>query len=407
MLPESARGPYGEVLVEERAQAATALTEGRQDGRRLGSPLCPACGEPLTSSRARFCEACGAEMDPAATGSLPFRPTAAPAPAPAGTACRHCNGQVGACGYCDTCGLAALEPVAVDERGSMAVATHRGRRHARNEDAAALAITGEGWPVLVVADGVSRSTNPHLAASGAVHAAAEWLEGRPFTGTGSLAGAVAAAQRAVRDVGHVDDPARSTGDTRAACTLVVAVATDRDVHVANVGDTRAYLLQACASTSGATDANETPGTWTVTQLTVDDSVGHALTAWLGTDAPDPPIHLTTRPAAPGDVLLACSDGLWNYAPDGPALGRLTGETLGPPPTAVPTPVPLPVPEIPPEHPSVSPAEACARLVSWAIDRGGADNISVALARIPVLAAGQAPAASTSDRSRREEQHDHQ
>lgn len=330
----------------------------------LGSPLCPACQERLTWFRARFCEACGAELDPAVTGSLPSRRTAAAPLLPGGIACRHCSGRIGADGYCTTCGLAALEPVAVDARGAAAAATHRGRRHARNEDAAALARTSEGWPVVVVADGVSHSDSPDLAAGSAARAAAEALEGRPFAGTGSLRAAVDAAQGAVCAVPSSTGAVPAIGSD-AACTLVVAVATDREVVVANVGDTRAYLLRPGA------------GTWEVTQLTVDDSVGHALTAWLGAGAARPSVHTVRRAAAAGDALLVCTDGLWNYAPDSPALAHLAGEILGLPGTQAASGTRLPV----------DPASACAALVDWAIDSGGADNISVALAEVPGGPAG--------------------
>ena len=61
------------------------------------------------------------------------------------------------------------------------------------------------------------------------------------------------------------------------------------------------------------------------------------------------------------MLLANSDGLWNYAPTDAAMGGLLTVVLPPPGTA-------PGP----------PAGYCARLVDWANDQGGADNITVAI-----------------------------
>ncbi|HET6949120.1 MAG TPA: protein phosphatase 2C domain-containing protein [Acidimicrobiales bacterium] len=326
-----------------------------------GAAPCPTCGEALMPG-ARFCEACGA-----ATGVEPGAPAGGPAgPAPA---CVRCGGEIDADGYCTNCGHRAVEPVAVDDRGTYGYATHRGRRHHRNEDAAALCTTGEGWTVLVAADGVSASPNPHLAAQAAVATAAERLADRPFGGAGDLDDAVALAHHAASAVPAVGDPAWPDDGTHPACTLVIVVAAAGVAHVANAGDARAYVVRA------------RDGGWAATQVSTDDSVaaeavaagadpeealnapaGHAITAWLGADAPGVVPHLATAPTAAGDLVLACSDGLWNYAATDAALSDLL--------TAV-----LP----PPDGPVGGLAGVCERLVSWAIEQGGADNIVVALA----------------------------
>src|SRR5690606_16426842 len=136
----------------------------------------------------------------------------------------------------------ALEDVTVDDRGDIAYATHRGRRHPRNEDAAALALTSEGWPVLVVSDGVSVSPSPHRASAAAVAAAAARLAGRAFAGPNDLLAAIADAHEAVIGVPGDDDPHWTPDGSHPACTIVVAVAAGDTVHVANVGDARAHLL---------------------------------------------------------------------------------------------------------------------------------------------------------------------
>jgi serine/threonine protein phosphatase PrpC len=145
-----------------------------------------------------------------------------------------------------------------------------------------------------------------------------------------------------------------------------------DVLVGWVGDSRAYWL---------------PDGGPAEQLSVDDSWAaeamalgvpreeaesgpnaHAITRWLGADAPEPrPRTLARRLEGPGWLLL-CSDGLWNYCSEAGALGELVAETgqqagqqTG---KQAPTPRGL--------------AEA---LVQWAVEAGGADNISVALARV--------------------------
>jgi serine/threonine protein phosphatase PrpC len=369
--------------------------------RLVSAVACPACGEVLVDG-ARFCEACGAALNGSAAaagtagGTTGGRVAADSSGAPVAAAvppavdastdptlesplppvasfgpCDKCGGEIADDGYCTSCGHRALEEITVDDRGTMAYATHRGRRHHRNEDAAALGTTAEGWPVVVVSDGVSISPNPHLASAAAVAAAVARLAGRPFGGGDDLVAAVADAHAAASAIPNTGDPFWTDDGTHPACTIVVAVATETQVHVANVGDARAHLL------GGGDD-------WTATQITIDDSVaaravalgidvelalnlpgGHAITAWLGADAHPPEPHVATYDAAPGDVLMVESDGLWNYAPTDAAMSELLAATLPRPGTPV---EPLP--------------GLCERLVSWAVDQGGADNICVALAPLP-------------------------
>ena len=66
-----------------------------------------------------------------------------------------------------------------------------------------------------------------------------------------------------------------------------------------------------------------------------------------------------------DLVLLCSDGLWNYATTDAALGGLVSAHLPPPGT-------------PPE--ALGPP--CEHLVDWANGRGGVDNITVTIARVP-------------------------
>jgi serine/threonine protein phosphatase PrpC len=338
---------------------------------------CPSCGEPLVEG-ARFCEACGAAADGSAagppleaTGEDPTLDTSLEFTSPAAAACDKCGGEVGADGYCTTCGHRALEPVTVVDGTTLAYATHRGRRHHRNEDSAALAVTAEGWPVIAVSDGVSISPNPHLASRAAVDAVVARLGGRPFVGADDLVAAVADAHEAASAVPSDTDSHWTPDGTHAACTIVVAVATPSELHLANVGDARGYLVRSAGEG------------WAVEQLTVDDSVaaravaqgidadvalnlpgGHAITAWLGADAHDVAAHVSAAALDPGDLVLVCSDGLWNYAPTDQALGGLVSATLSPSPA------------------DLDLAATCEHLVDWANGRGGADNICVALAPVP-------------------------
>jgi serine/threonine protein phosphatase PrpC len=340
-----------------------------------GTSACPSCGESLDPT-ARFCEACGEPTgipivpDPGLDD--PTEPVEILRAAAPGT-CPRCDAPIDADGYCTSCGHKAAEPVDVEDRGPIAYATHRGRRHHRNEDSGAVATTAEGWPVLVVSDGVSASPNPHRASAAAVAAATAALAGVPFGGADTVRAAVAAAHEAAVAVPGDGDPHWPADGTHPACTIVVAVAAGDRVVVGNVGDARGHLLG---------PDPEAPGGWAARQITTDDSVaaaavaagadpeealsgpaGHAITAWLGADATGLDPHVAEVPAAAGDLVLVDSDGLWNYAPTDAALGEVAGRFLPAPGEPVPA------------------AEVCEALVTWAVEAGGADNICVALAPV--------------------------
>ena len=141
------------------------------------------------------------------------------------------------------------------------------------------------------------------------------------------------------------------------CTALAIV--DRQLSFAHVGDSRLYLIRA----------------ETITRLTRDHSyVGrlvesgivrsedaeshpqrHILTAALGSGrevTPNVPEH--PFPLEEGDTLLLCTDGLWGLVGD-PDLARVVQTN--------------------------PPAEACLKLVSMALERGGPDNVTVLVLRV--------------------------
>jgi serine/threonine protein phosphatase PrpC len=87
--------------------------------------------------------------------------------------------------------------------------------------------------------------------------------------------------------------------------------------------------------------------------------GHVVTRWIGADLSDQTPHVVRfEPPGPGALLL-CSDGLWNYQPEAAKLAELAlpaalGDPLG----------------------------AARSLVKFALDAGGADNVTAVLAPHP-------------------------
>ncbi len=88
---------------------------------------------------------------------------------------------------------------------------------------------------------------------------------------------------------------------------------------------------------------------------------HAITRWLGSDAPDhTPRTVSLDLDGPG-WLLVCSDGLWNYCSEAQDLaGVVAAQT---------------------RSAGSEPLALAGALVDWANAQGGQDNITVALARV--------------------------
>jgi serine/threonine protein phosphatase PrpC len=367
---------------------------------------CPSCHVAVEDSE-EYCEACGAELSPTVAATEPPLAEGAAGTFPmdtnlAGTAstCPACGGEVAGDGYCGTCGARApkrRDHFSEQPAAWVAAVCDRGLRHTRNEDAVALAADTEpgSRAVLVVCDGVSNSVDSDLASLAAARAARDVLAFSHSRGMGegpSLVAAVIArlgaaadaaseavlevARNAQREVTRNAESIAAMGRTAvdppalpnpASCTFVAAVVEQDLLVVGSVGDSRAYWL---------------PDTGAATALTLDDSFAqlqvsagvlrreaesgpqsHAITRWLGTDAPDhKPTTATMTLAEPG-WLLVCSDGLWNYCSAAQDLAALVRQTSSTSPAAA------------------EPLALAEALVSWAKAQGGQDNISAALARI--------------------------
>lgn len=296
-------------------------------------------------------------------------------------ACLQCGGRVDADGYCEVCGSKApseRDHFTENPAPWVGGACDRGVRHTRNEDALALAADAEprSRAVVVVCDGVSSSKDSDVASLAGARAARDLLaaerpagmgvpESRAAAVSALLTRAVAAANDAV--VQHTD-PASTNA---ASCTFVGAVVEGEQAFVASIGDSRAYWVgddgSAAVLTTDDSLAQEDIAAGIPRAEAESGPNSHTITRWLGRDAGDI-VPETTVFRFPGDGwLLACSDGLWNYASDPIGMERVVaGCRAG---LEVVAPVPL--------------AEA---LVAWANGQGGADNVTVALVRVGAAAA---------------------
>jgi serine/threonine protein phosphatase PrpC len=130
------------------------------------------------------------------------------------------------------------------------------------------------------------------------------------------------------------------------------------VTVGWVGDSRAYWLGPTGVRQLTADdswAGEQMAAGLMTEQQAEaDTRAHAITRWLGSDAPEGPPQVTTfTPGDPGR-LVVCSDGLWNYLTTPEQMAQL----------------------IEAEPARASPLAAAQTLTQFALDAGGHDNITV-------------------------------
>jgi serine/threonine protein phosphatase PrpC len=323
----------------------------------------------------RFCEACGAELQPTTPAlDTDTEPTVEINTAPV-SPCHSCGGVVGAEGYCETCGTKAAKPRDhFDEQPAPWVAgvCDRGIRHSRNEDAMALAADPEpgSRALLVVCDGVSSSLDSDVASLAAARAARDVLTAGHAQGIGtesSRSGAIAARLKAAADAANdaVLENTSPDSPNPASCTFVATVLEDGLLVAGVVGDSRAYWFpdnaEAVALTVDDSWAAELIATGIPRAEAESGPHAHAITRWLGKDAPDHTPRTTTVQVTGPGWLVVCSDGLWNYCSEAAPLADLVRQTAA-------------------EH-GGEPLPTASALVDWANAQGGQDNITVALARL--------------------------
>lgn len=278
-------------------------------------------------------------------------------------------------GICVVCGTPIRVPPPPPRRvivgaAELAVITDVGRRHPVNEDTAtALVVSGDDPArILVVCDGLSSAHASDQAAQLAAETARDCLRDAVQTGPildDALAEAVSRAHAAIcaRDFGPAE-----LGKDPPGTTIVVAVVQGSRVFLSWVGDSRAYWLGESGGQRLTRDhswAEELITSGVTSEEAYRGPYGHALTHCLGPvevmqggSPPEPAGKVFDLPDA--GWLLLCSDGLWNYAPE---VDDLQALLAGLPDDAL---------------------ARSERLVAYALERGGRDNITVALTRIASL-----------------------
>ncbi|HZD67228.1 MAG TPA: Stp1/IreP family PP2C-type Ser/Thr phosphatase [Acidimicrobiales bacterium] len=227
-------------------------------------------------------------------------------------------------------------------------ATDVGRVRQVNQDRAL-----ESGSLFAVADGMGG----HVAGEIAAHVAVEALENAFGGGTDQpsaerLLDAVEAANQAVWERARDDPALRGMGTTLTAVALVQEKGRE-ELALANVGDSRAYLLSGGELGQVTADHSLVEDLVRSGQIKATEAATHpkrhVLTRALGMDPSVEVDAWLLRPVA-GDRILLCSDGLINEVDD-----EVIGSVLQ---------------EMP------DPAQAAGELVTLARDHGGSDNITV-------------------------------
>lgn len=142
-------------------------------------------------------------------------------------------------------------------------------------------------------------------------------------------------------------------------TVTVAAVMGDLAYIGHVGDSRAYLINHDSIEQLTRDHSLVQRLIELEQLTPEEAADHpqrnVLYRAIG-QSESIDVDAITRRLVPGSRLLICSDGLWNMVSEAEIKNTVA---LSP-----------------------SPQTACETLVQLANDRGGPDNISVILVKLP-------------------------
>jgi serine/threonine protein phosphatase PrpC len=207
------------------------------------------------------------------------------------------------------------------------------------------------YGVYLVADGMGGHQGGDVASQVTVEAVQEFFKQQPISPVipyqDWLKDATMAANQAVLD--RQED---HTQERKMGSTLVVALVTAGQAHIANVGDSRAYHLNDESIQQVSVDHSLVERLVQLGQLTREEARTHkqrnVIYNTIG-DKSDPEISLNHVFLKPGDRLLLCSDGLSSMLPDDEILAI--------------------------SRQQADPAAACRELVRAAKAAGGDDNIT--------------------------------
>jgi serine/threonine protein phosphatase PrpC len=243
----------------------------------------------------------------------------------------------------------------------------KGVVRANNEDSLATVILNQASEsdaqaigVYAVADGMGGHESGEVASKLAVRTAIHQLvgavsennnEAMPENYQQWLTNAVSVANQMVRATAHEEHKNMGT-------TLVMALVVGNDVHIANVGDSRAYIISPKGIRQITRDQSLVQALVDSGTITPEQAVHHprrnVLTQALGSDE-EVNADLFNETLEADESILLCSDGLWGMLGDQEILQIV--------------------------QKSDTPSTACQALVDACNAKGARDNIAAVLVRI--------------------------
>jgi PPM family protein phosphatase len=240
-------------------------------------------------------------------------------------------------------GAGALEIAGISDRGPV---------RTQNQDVWDAEMVADGTTaVLALADGMGGHKGGLESADAAVRGAMSVL-----TGAGPDADPADVLRRAIARAGELVAGVREEIGGNPGTTLVLAIITATHASIANVGDSRAYLIRGTAVTQVTDDHSWAAGQVRAGALAAEEARHHPKRNLIERAVMGDPVEadLFKVDGQVGDVLLLCSDGLWEPLADS-ALGAVIA-----------SPDPLDV--------------ALTRACDAALAGGGTDNVTMVAAR---------------------------
>ena len=340
---------------------------------------CPNCGT-IARPGAHFCSRCGADLTAGTTpqlASLPVAPALPPgddAPTqvhldtPPGTAEAPTVAYPPPADAVTLTGMQAIQQRAL--RQNSGTATHAGKVRSHNEDYVAkldysLDQSGAAEPMglYIVADGMGGYKEGEKASRDSVRQAfRDFIEGHILQdlqstthklSTGQPDATVEETLRAlVTEANRLVYRKRQQTGTRRGTTITAVLIVGAKAAVANVGDSRTYLMRGGELRQLTQDHSLVFSLFKAGQITEEQIYSHPkkneVYRSLG-EQEDIKVDIFPLAIQAGDRLLLCSDGLWEMVRN-PQIAAILAN-------------------------AATPQAACDRLVAAAFDNGGEDNIS--------------------------------
>lgn len=232
------------------------------------------------------------------------------------------------------------------------------RKGKTNQDAIRMALPG--WfnrrpPLLVLSDGMGAYGGGEVASRLAVDTLSKFYRRRKIVQDGYL-DVLKSGIGVVHQV--ITRKARChKGLEWMGCTIVAAILTEEEIHLANVGDSRAYLIKPDKIELISHDHSLVAEQVRLGLITELEARSHprrnVLSLSLTGRRENAPPYLASLPWTDEDTLLLCSDGLWGPVTE----AQIHSVVL-----------------------ELEPQKAADKLVQLANTHGGPDNISVIIAR---------------------------